>query len=94
MWIVSDKDDTKWLCETKPTREKNSWSDKGKCIMLGEFPFNNTPSFVNQIEWKDTPIQVKFELKKKMIVWITIPLIVGLYIGYTAYGLMKTLNIE
>ena len=65
MWIVSDKDDTKWLCETKPTREKNSWSDKGKCIMLGEFPFNNTPSFVNQIEWKDTPLQVKFELKKK-----------------------------
>ena len=34
MWIVSDKDGTKWLCETKPTREKNSWSDKGKCIML------------------------------------------------------------
>ena len=65
MWIVSDKDDTKWLCETKPTREKNSWSDKGRCIMLGEFPFNNTPSFVNQIEWKDTPLQVKFELKKK-----------------------------
>lgn len=29
-----------------------------------------------------------------MIVWITTPLIVGLYIGYTAHGLMKTLNIE
>lgn len=34
-----------------------------------------------------------------MIVWITIPLIVGLlivglYIGYTTHGLMKTLNIE
>lgn len=29
-----------------------------------------------------------------MIVWITIPLIVGLYIGYAAHGLMKTLNIE
>ena len=33
--------------------------------MLGKFPFNNTPSFVNQIEWKDTPLQVKFEFKKK-----------------------------
>ena len=29
-----------------------------------------------------------------MIVWITIPLIVGLYIRYTAHGLMKTPNIE
>ena len=38
---------------------------KEKCIMLGKFPFNNTPSFVNQIEWKDTPLQVKFEFKKK-----------------------------
>ena len=29
-----------------------------------------------------------------MIVWITIPLIVGLYIGYTAHGLIKTLNLK
>ena len=66
MWIVSDKDDTKWLCETKPTREKNSWSDKGKCIQIGDkFPFNQLPSFVTSIEWKDTPLQVKFDIKKK-----------------------------
>lgn len=65
MWIVTDKDNTQWLCETKPTREKQSWSDKGRSIRLGEFPFDNLPSFVTNLEWKDTPLQVKFELKKK-----------------------------
>ena len=51
MWIVSDKDNTKWLCEAKPTREKNSWSDKGKCVQIGDkFPFNQLPSFVTSIK--------------------------------------------
>ena len=51
MWIVSDKDNTKWLCEAKPTREKNSWSDKGKCVQIGDkFPFNQLPLFVTSIK--------------------------------------------
>jgi hypothetical protein len=32
---------------------------------LGEFPLTDLPAFIQQQQWKDAPIQVKFEIKKK-----------------------------
>jgi hypothetical protein len=65
MFIATDQDGTKWLFEKKPERKKNCWANSGKLQKLGEFPFNELPSFVQQQEWKDAPLQIKFEIKKK-----------------------------
>lgn len=67
MWVATDQNGDKWLFEKKPERTGKEWnSDDGDAKSLDEFPYkDNLPSFVQQQEWKDAPIQVKFELKKK-----------------------------
>ena len=65
MWLVKNKDGVLLLYENKPTRAKDGWSGGGKSFVIGEFPVENPPSFVTLQEWKDAPLQVKFELKKK-----------------------------
>lgn len=67
MWVVTNKDGSKWLYEKKPERDNKEWYAEGMATLLSgaAFPFNNLPSFVEQQQWKDAPIQVKFEIKKK-----------------------------
>ena len=69
MWVTTDQDGTKSLFEKKPTRDGNVWdvdsSNPGEACQLDVFPFNELPSFIQQQQWKDAPIQVKFEIKKK-----------------------------
>lgn len=65
MWVVTAKDETKWLFDSKPERGKFGWLNGGASVELGKFPLNELPSFVQQQQWKDAPIQVKFEIKKK-----------------------------
>ena len=67
MWVATNKDGSKWLYEKKPERDNKEWYAEGMSTLLSgaAFPFNNLPSFVEQQQWKDAPIQVKFEIKKK-----------------------------
>lgn len=67
MWVATNKDGSKWLYEKKPERDNKEWYAEGMATLLSgaAFPFNNLPSFVEQQQWKDAPIQVKFEIKKK-----------------------------
>lgn len=69
MWVVTDKaTNIKWLSKNKPIRQERrgiwDFSD-GEFQMLGKFPFEELPSFIKEQQWKDAPIQVKFEIKKK-----------------------------
>lgn len=66
MWVVTAKDESKWLFEAKPERSKFGWINGGASVELGkQFPLTELPSFVQQQQWKDSPIQIKFEIKKK-----------------------------
>ena len=65
MWIVKDKDGTKLLFEKKPVRFKDGWKSDGRFFIIGSFPLIEVPAFIDLMEWKDAPIQVKFEIKKK-----------------------------
>jgi hypothetical protein len=67
MWVSTDKDGYKSLWERKPERSKNGkeWLNGGKRIPFGEFPLEDLPSFVQQQEWKDAPIQVKLNISKR-----------------------------
>lgn len=67
MWIVTNKDGSKWLYEKKPERNNKEWYSEGMAALLSGavFPFNDLPAFIEQQQWKDAPIQVKFEIKKK-----------------------------
>ena len=67
MWIVTNKDGSKWLYERKPERSTKEWFAEGMATQISGscFPFNELPSFIEQQQWKDAPIQVKFEIKKK-----------------------------
>ena len=67
MWVVTNKDGSKWLYEKKPERNSKEWYSEGMAALLSGavFPFNDLPAFIEQQQWKDAPIQVKFEIKKK-----------------------------
>lgn len=66
MWITTDPSGEKILWEFKPDRIKNGWVNGGAFLRIGNnFPFTDLPSFVQQQEWKDTPLQVKFEIRKR-----------------------------
>ena len=67
MWIATDKSRDQWIFENKPERNGDVWiSDKGNTCGLHTFPFrDNLPAFIQQQKWKDSPIQVKLEIKKK-----------------------------
>ena len=65
-WIVTDINENKWLFDKKPERVKTGWLNGGTSIELGKmFPFTELPSFIEQQEWKDTPLQVKISIVKK-----------------------------
>ena len=65
-WIVTDIDENKWLFDKKPERVKTGWLNGGTSIELGKiFPFTELPFFIEQQEWKDTPLQVKISIVKK-----------------------------
>lgn len=68
MWVARDKDGSLYIGDHKPIRgNKGMWlwnQDKNSILMEG-FPFDEVPNFVKELEWKDAPIQVKFEIKKK-----------------------------
>jgi hypothetical protein len=53
------------LFQNKPTRAKDGWSGGGLSFVVGDFPLEHVPSFAEQQQWKDAPLQVKFEMKKK-----------------------------
>ena len=65
MWVARDKNGTLTLFERKPTRLKDGWQSDGRFFIIGGFPLLEVPAFVELIEWKDAPVQVKFEIKKK-----------------------------
>lgn len=65
MWIATDQDGEKRLFENKPTRNGKVWTNVGESCNLDKFPFIDIPAFVQQQQWKDAPIQIKFEIKKK-----------------------------
>ena len=65
MWITTDPSGEKILWELKPDRIKNGWVNGGAFVRLGKFPFTDLPSFVDLQQWKDAPLQVKFEIKKR-----------------------------
>jgi hypothetical protein len=66
MWITTDPSGVKTLWKSKPNRIKNGWIGDGDFMIISEgFPFDDFPSFVQLQEWKDAPIQVKFEIKKR-----------------------------
>lgn len=66
MWLVADKEESKWLFDKKPERTKIGWVNGGASIELGKtFPFTELPSFVEQQKWKDAPLQVKISMVKK-----------------------------
>jgi hypothetical protein len=65
-WVVTDKNGDKWLFDKKPERSKTGWLNENASIALGEvFPFTELPSFIEQQEWKDAPLQVKISIVKK-----------------------------
>jgi hypothetical protein len=65
MWIVRNTDGVLLLYQNKPIRARDGWSGGGACFVVGDFPLEHVPSFAEQQQWKDAPIQVKFEIKKK-----------------------------
>lgn len=68
MWVATDQDGTKTLFEKKPVRDGKGWDVDymgGKACKLGEFPFLELPSFIQQQQWKDAPLQVKLKIEKK-----------------------------
>ena len=56
MWLVRNIDDTLILYQNKPVRTKKGWEEGGKYFIIGEFPFENVPAFMEQQQWKDTPL--------------------------------------
>ena len=65
MWLVRNIDNTLILYQNKPVRTKKDWEEGGKYFIIGEFPLENVPAFMEQQQWKDAPLQIKFEIKKK-----------------------------
>jgi hypothetical protein len=69
MWIVTDKTtNNKWLSKNKPVRQERRgiWDfPDGEFQILDKFPFEELPAFIKDQQWKDAPIQIKFEIKKK-----------------------------
>lgn len=65
MWIVTDRSNEKLMFESKPDRVTTGWVNGGAFIRLGDsFPFTKLPSFIQQQQWKDAPIQVKLNISK------------------------------
>lgn len=66
-WLVTDKCGDKWLFENKPFRDGDVWlCYRGATCGLDVFPFKDSlPSFVEQQQWKDAPLQVKIKIEKK-----------------------------
>lgn len=66
MWVTTDPSNEKILWESKPDRIKTGWVNGGTFLRIGKtFPFLDLPSFIQQQQWKDAPIQIKFDIKKK-----------------------------
>lgn len=67
MWVTTDTFGDRFLWEKKPERSINRkhWISGGRVVKIGEdFPFENLPSFIQQQQWKDAPIQVKLNISK------------------------------
>lgn len=65
MWLVRNTFGELILYQNKPTRTRSGWAGGGLYFVIGDFPFEHVPSFAEQLQWKDAPMQVKFEIKKK-----------------------------
>ena len=66
MWIATDQDGEQYIFEDKPVRDGKVWTNNGDSRSLKIFPFrDNLPSFIQQQQWKDAPIQVKVSIVKK-----------------------------
>lgn len=65
MWLVRNPSGVLILYQNKPTRAKDGWFDGGLHFVIGDFPIEHVPSFAEQLQWKDAPLQIKFEIKKK-----------------------------
>jgi hypothetical protein len=67
MWVVTDSDNEKWLFENKPIRSGMVWTNTGGgALPLNDFPFkDHLPSFIQQQQWKDAPLQIKLSMVKK-----------------------------
>ena len=64
MWLVRNIDDTLILYQNKPVRTKKGWEEGGKYFIIGDFPSENVPAFMEQQQWNDAQSHVKCELKK------------------------------
>ena len=68
MWVTTERNGTKYLWERKPertTKGGGEWINGGQVVCLAYYPFDELPSFIQQQQWKDAPIQVKLTLSKK-----------------------------
>lgn len=65
MWLARNKDGVLLLFQNKPTRTKEGWAGGGLSFVAGDFPVEHVPSYAELLEWKDAPLQVKYEMKKK-----------------------------
>jgi hypothetical protein len=65
MWLVRNTDGVLLLYQNKPVRVKDGWAGGGLSFVVGDFPLEHVPSFAEQQQWKDAPLQIKFEMKKK-----------------------------
>jgi hypothetical protein len=65
MWLVRNIDGVLLLYQNKPTRARDGWSGGGLCFVVGDFPLEHVPSYAEQQQRKDAPLQVKLEMKKR-----------------------------
>lgn len=65
MWLVRNIDGVLLLYQNKPTRARDGWSGGGLCFVVGDFPLEHVPSFAEQQQWKDAPLQIKLLMVKK-----------------------------
>lgn len=65
MWVATDQCGDKWLFKSKPLREGKYWKSKDEAYSLNGFFKDLLPSFIQQQQWKDAPIQIKLSIVKK-----------------------------
>lgn len=68
LFIARDKDGSLYCGDHKPIRGNKGmwlWNQDKQSILMEGFPFNEIPSFIDRLEWKDSPIQIGFDIKKK-----------------------------
>lgn len=66
MWVVTNKDESKWLYEKKPERNNKEWYSEGMAALLSGavFPFNDLPSFINNNNGKMLQFKLNLKLKR------------------------------